>query len=141
MRTINSPLYQKVLETHHLTIGNFYFLENFLIAEINEGIHLDSTNTRTLLKIVNSFFKNRNFGHIINRINKYSVSPLDYASYCKKLDNVVSFSSIIYDNHFDKMNVKIENHFLHKPFHIAKNIEESFLWSEKAIKKTLAISA
>ncbi|AUC81261.1 hypothetical protein [Lacinutrix sp. Bg11-31] len=141
MRTINSPIYKSVIETHHLTIGDFYFFKNLLIAEVKEGIHLDTNNTQTLLKITNSFFKNRPFGHITNRINQYSISPLDIASYSEKLENAVSYCSIIYNNHFDEMNVKIEQHFIKKPYYIANTLEEASFWSKEKVVNTFSISA
>lgn len=141
MNTINSPLYLEVLEKHHLTIGDFYFFENLLIAEVNEGIHLDINNTKTLLKITNSFFKNRPFGHIANRINQYSVSPLDLVCYSDKLLNVVSFSAIVYNNRFDEMNVKIEQHFIKKPFYVANTLEDAVRWSKEKAANMFSISA
>lgn len=141
MRTIDSPIYLEVLEKQHLTIGDFYFFKNLLIAEVKEGIHLDTKNTATLLKIINSFFKDRPFGHIANRINQYSVSPLDLARYSKKLDNVVSFCAIVYNKPYDEMSVKIEQHFLEEPLHIASNLEDAANWSNKKVKDKHPLSA
>ena len=141
MRTIDSTLYGEVLETHHLTIGDFYFFKNLMIAEIKEGIHLELINTKVLLKIINSFFKNKPFSHISNRINRYSISPLDFANYCKKMNNVVSFSAITYNNHLDEMNVKIEQHFLNKPYYIADTLEEAVKLINNNSNGVLSISA
>ena len=141
MRTVDSPLYQDVLETYHLTIGDFYFFKNLIVAEVKEGVHLDTSNTKTLIKITKSFFKNRPFGHVTNRINQYSVSPLDLVHYSNQLENAVSFSSIVYNNHFDEMNVKIEQHFLKKPFYIANNLADAANWAKEKAQNMFTISA
>lgn len=141
MRIIDSPFYEKVIEKHHLTIGDFYFFENLLVSEVKEGIHLDESNTNTLLKITNSFFKNKPFGHVANRINRYSVSPLDFANYCKALIKVESFTTIIYNNYFDEMNIEIEKHFLKKPYYVANNLDDAFLWNKQIIENIETLSA
>lgn len=138
MKITDSPYYKKVVEIHHLDIGNFYFFENMAVSEVNEGAHLDLSNTKTLIKLTNSFYKEKPFSHISNRINKYSVSPIDFANYCKSLENVESFVAIIYNNYFDEMNTQIEKHFIKKPYYVTDNLNDVFLWKSKNLKNLSA---
>ena len=141
MKTIDSTLYQEVLESHHLTIGDFYFFKNIVIADVREGVHLELKNSQTFFEITNSFFKNKPFGYICNRINKYSVSPLEFANYSKELINVKSFLAIACDSYFDKMNTQIEKHFLQKPFEASNNLEDAFFWTKNQVENKYEIFA
>jgi len=142
MKVINSSLFKDVKEIHHLLIGDFYFFENIVIAEIKEGVHIDSISSEPFFKLSNKFYSEKKaFGYISNRINQFSVSPLDFAQYSEKLDNVESFCAVCYSSHFDEMNVQIEKRFSQKPFNATSNLEEAFEWTSKIISQTKNISA
>lgn len=134
MKLISSKLYDSVIETHHLKIGTFYFFDNLVIAEINEGMHIDLESSKDFFIIANEFFANgKPFGYISNRINHFSVSPIDFANYSLKLENIKAFCAITYNNYYDKMNVEIERRFYTKPFYCTNEIEDAVNWSNNII--------
>ncbi|WP_452224677.1 hypothetical protein [Lacinutrix chionoecetis] len=140
MKIVDSPLFECVKETHHLSIGDFYFLKNAIIAEIREGVHIDLESSQEFFEIANSYY-NKPFGYVSNRINQFSVSPMDFANYSVEIENIISFCAVLYDNRFDQMNVQIEKRFSHKPFHIVYKIADAISWTNNNIANFKSISA
>lgn len=138
MKIIDSELYNEIVEKHKLNIGDFYFFKDIIIAEINEGVHLDINNCKAIIKITNQFYKGKPFGHISNRVNQYSVSPLDYENYSNELNSVTCFSTVISNSHFNEMSAEIEKHFIKKPYNISNNIEDALKWTSEIIKESKA---
>ncbi|OIQ24001.1 hypothetical protein [Lacinutrix sp. MedPE-SW] len=138
MRLIDSSLSKYIEETHHLPIGSIYFFEYFVVTEFNEGEHIDLSASETFINLSKSFFSSKKaFGIITNRINRFSVNPLDIKKYSDKLENLESFCSITYNNEYDNMNVEIEKRFTSKPFFITKDFKEAFNWTFKTVTKSL----
>jgi len=113
MKLVSSKLCDSVIEIHHLKIGGtFYFFDNLVIAEINEGAHIDFNTSQEFFEIAKSFFNNdKPFGYISNRIYNFSVSPLDFANYHLKLENIKAFCAITYGTYYGRMNIEIEKRF------------------------------
>ena len=61
-----------------LDFGKFTFIDNILIAELNEGILLDVEKNRKLLEIGRKMFKKGSYGYISNRVHSYAVNPMVY---------------------------------------------------------------
>lgn len=137
MRLINLEIHHLVIETHKLKIGTFYFLDNIVIAEINEGVHLDFKSSEDFFKAAHAFFgTTKPFGYISNRINKFSVSPVDFANYSLKLENIKSFCAITYNNYYDNMNIEIEKRFYTKPFYSTTTINDAIDWTRNVLNNT-----
>jgi len=134
MKLVSSKLCDNVIEIHHLKIGTFYFFDNLVIAEIHEGIHIDFKSSQEFFRIAKVFFSNEKpFGFISNRINNFSVSPLDFANYNLKLENIKAFCAITYGNYYDKMNIEIEKRFYTEPFYSTNEIEDAVNWTTSMI--------
>jgi len=142
MNIVTSKLSDNIIETHQLKIGTFYFFDNFVIAEINEGVHIDLQSSKEFFKVANSFFgKEKPFGYVSNRINHFSVSPLDFANYSLKLENIKAFCAITYDNYYDKMNVEIERRFYTKPFYSTNELEDAVNWTNSIVNGDIKATA
>ena len=51
------------------------FYDRYVIAEINEGVHLDHQHNEALIEITENHYS-KPFVYITNRINSYSVDPM-----------------------------------------------------------------
>ena len=116
MKIINSELSDKIIEQHSVKLGQFYFLKDLVVAEINDGEHIDFESSQNYLKLINKFYgTEKPFGYICNRINYFSISPLDYPKFIKEMPNLSIFG-IVHNNHFDRMNYEVEKRFCIKPY-------------------------
>ena len=116
MKILKSNISDKILEYHSVKHGQFYFLENLVVAEIKEGVHIDFNNSFEFLNLIIEFYgTEKPFGYICNRINNFSISPLDYPKFNESMPNLAMFG-IVHNNHFDRMNYEIEKRFCTKPY-------------------------
>ena len=116
MKIINSELSEKIIEQHSIKLGQFYFLKDLMVAEINNGEHIDFESSQNYLKLINEFYgTEKPFGYICNRVNYFSISPLDFPKFIKVMPNLSIFG-IVHNNHFDRMNYEVEKRFCNKPY-------------------------
>lgn len=126
MKLINSELSDHIIESHKVKAGEFYFLENIVIAEINDGVHFDFDASLESMELIIDFYgKEEPFGYICNRVNNFSISPLDYPKFNSFLKNLAMYG-IVHKNHFDRMNYEIEKRFCRKPYKSFSDLETAF---------------
>ncbi|AZQ44640.1 hypothetical protein [Nonlabens ponticola] len=67
----------KLLE---LEFGTFLLDDNYVIGEINEGVHVDLQINAIIDNLIREHYGNQPIGYISRRINDYSVDPLVHQS-------------------------------------------------------------
>ncbi len=116
MKLIDSKLSGHIIESHEVKSGKLFFLKDIVIAEFNEGVHIDFDSSQDYISLIIDFYGNdRPFGYICNRINNFSISPLDYPKFNRTLTNLAMYG-IVFNNHFDRRNFNIEKRFCNKPY-------------------------
>ena len=126
MKIINSKLSDQILEYHAIGLGQFYFLKDIVVAEINEGVHVDFKASKEFISLISDFYRTEKpVGYICNRINNFSISPLDYPKLISSLPNLTIFG-IIHNNHFDRMNYEIEKRFCNRPYKSFTDLYSAF---------------
>ncbi len=116
MKLIDSKLSGHIIESHEVKSGKLFFLKDIVIAEFNEGVHIDFESSQDYISLIIDFYGNdRPFGYICNRINNFSISPLDYPKFNRALTNLAMYG-IVFNNHFDRRNFNIEKRFCKKPY-------------------------
>jgi len=122
-----SRLKHNQLETPY---GHFYFCDKFIIAEINEGCHIDWKHLEAFIHEVFNFYgKNPKIGYISNRINNYSIDPQNWV----KAQNQYSFllTSAIVTYKKSSYNVAaLEKHFSKLKINRCNSLEEAIHWME-----------
>ncbi|GLB49164.1 hypothetical protein [Neptunitalea lumnitzerae] len=64
---------------HQTKIGTFYFFDEYVITEFNEGVTVSFDSCKDLCFLINKYYGDTTpYGVISNRINSYSVFPTDY---------------------------------------------------------------
>lgn len=114
---LNDTKYSKeIKKTHELEIGTFFFFEKFIVAEINEGENVNYIKCQELIKLAIDFYPNEiKVNYISNRINEYSVSPVDWLKFLKNVDRIKnyyivcssksSFTNLIFEKLFFKKRI------------------------------------
>ena len=106
----------QIIDSHKVNSGKLYFLKDIVIAEFDEGVHIDfNTSQEHISHIIDFYGYERPFGYICNRINDFSISPQDYPKFNETLNNLGMYG-IVNKNHLDSMNYNIEKQFCNKPF-------------------------
>ncbi len=126
MKFVKSKLSHQILEYHSISLGQFYFLKNIIVAEINEGVHVDFNASKEFISLIIDFYgTEKPIGYICNRVNNFSISPLDYPKFNRSLPNLTIFG-IVHNNHFDRMNYEIEKRFCNKPYKAFSDLYTAF---------------
>lgn len=110
MTVFESKLRKHVKDTLTLDIGTLHFLDKIAIIEFKLGVHLTMDNTKHLFETIDSYFNSQHFGLISNRINSYSIQPLDMKRTKDAYENFKFYASVSTDK-ASKMNGEIENSF------------------------------
>ncbi|WP_179338412.1 hypothetical protein [Winogradskyella ludwigii] len=103
--------------------------DNYVITVINEGVVITLEHNETLLKVAESYFSNKPFVYISNRINSYSVDPKVYF----KTEQIPTIKglAVVTNNYQVKVNAKIEKMFFNKPFEIFTELEDAVAWANE----------
>lgn len=126
----DSIFYSEVKKEMNLPYGDFYFFDGFIVSEIFEGINFSWEEAKPVVYEATSFYggDGRELIYISNRINKYSVKPLDwlnFASYSFKLRGyaVVNYSEAA------SINSILESMFVKSKFKTFKDLMDAMQWA------------
>lgn len=111
-----------------LDFGKLIFIDNILVAELNEGILLDVEKNRILLKIGRKVFKNGSYGYISNRVNSYAVNPMIYLD--SSSTPTLKAIAVVSTNPICRQNTMLERQFYknNNSFEVFKTLEEAINW-------------
>ncbi|CAM3384457.1 hypothetical protein [Aequorivita lipolytica] len=115
----------KIME---MEIGNYFFYGNVVIVEAKEGIMLSYKKDLSVILLIQNITEGKPWVYISNRVNSYSIQPLDY-KYLNKVPSlkalgVVNFSEVGY------LNSELEAKFCKKPFQMFYNLNEAVIWGK-----------
>ncbi|MEH6763245.1 MAG: hypothetical protein V7655_02000 [Aequorivita antarctica] len=121
---LDFPL-KKKLETE---IGMVYFYNNIVVFEAKEGIIMSyKTGFSILLKGL-SFLGTKPWVLISNRVNSYSIKPMDY-KYLNKVPTLRAVGVVNY-HELGHSNAELEAKFCKKPFQMFDNLTEAVVWGK-----------
>ncbi|HCW65131.1 MAG TPA: hypothetical protein DG752_10725, partial [Leeuwenhoekiella sp.] len=77
MKVKNTHLIHLIREEHRFNFGSFYFFDDFIISEINEGELFEWDKAQKVLEVGEKFYKNKGsqVNYISNRVHDYSIKP------------------------------------------------------------------
>jgi len=118
---------------HSFDFGNVYFLSHILISEFNEGITISYKHALDFLNLAEEFYQgDKNVIYISNRVNSYSVKPLDWIKIKNKY-NCVKSIGIVHYNKLGKRFLNIEKLFCPVPIKDFNSLDESIAWAASDI--------
>ncbi|MCK8522043.1 hypothetical protein M0D21_10720 [Aquimarina sp. D1M17] len=129
IKNINTPLLNK----HEIDIGWFYFYENFVIGNVNEGLDLNFDSGKKLYELIQFYYKDQiPFTYISQRINSYSFKPTRIYGAEDYFPNLKGYAIVIYDPVNYKV-AKLEETFTAMPTYITNDLEDAIDWSNNII--------
>lgn len=105
--------------------------ENYMVVEMDAGVHISLKDNTTLIGIVDTYFKNKPFVYITNRVNSYSVDPAIYKE-TSKIKNLVGLC-VVSKNFMAKSAAQIEKLFFYKSFEIFDTLPEAIKWAKTTL--------
>ena len=110
------------------SFGTYFFFDNFVISELNEGIHFDWQKIEEVIfTIVEYYGDDFKIGYISNRVNSYSINPQLWVDFYNEYDFIVAGAVVAY-NDFNYMNATLEKHFSKNSIKRCNSLNEAVDW-------------
>ena len=124
----NLPPEFQLTKIMEMEIGNYFFYGNVVIVEAKEGIVLSYKKDLSIVLLILNITEGKPWVYISNRVNSYSIKPLDY----KYLNKVPSLKALGVVNYTDagNLNSDLEAKFCKKPFQRFENLTQAVLWGK-----------
>ena len=132
MKISNTQIINKSHQYCATNVGELYFFKNYLVAELKEGVIIDSNSFAEVQHCVYHYYGNRPFGFIANRVNSYSINLSDTSKFNKDFPNLVAYAVISYNELCEKV-YKVEDHFFKYNRRLFKNLEKGVSWVENIL--------
>ncbi len=108
------------------------FYDGYVVAKINEGVHLDQEHNAALIEVVEEYY-NKPFVYITHRVHSYSVDPNVYPRTTKV--KLLKGFAVVSEKYQAKINAQIEQMFFEKPFEIFTKLDDAIKWANDIITK------
>ncbi len=117
-----------------LPFGYFYFFENFVVSELNEGVHFNWQRVKILSDLVLSHYgKKDDLVYISNRVNSYSIEPQSWLKFDKKYHFFQASGIIAYDQR-GGLSVVLERLFSKERIKRFRSLKEAVDWATELTK-------
>lgn len=82
-------------DTYILPFGTFHFYENFIVAQVKDGISFNVEMVDTILELVNNHYGTKqNVGYISHRIHSYNVDKKVWIKMLKEGSRFSSYATV-----------------------------------------------
>ena len=123
------------LVKHQLYFGNFYFYENYIIAEVAEGVFFDWKKALIVIDLAEAFYGKMAMPHYIShRIHKYHVNPADWLNFFQ-MGHTLSSYILVHKHRSSIFNLKFEKMFYRGKVLQFYNLFEAVNWVKSLDKK------
>ena len=121
---------ESIEDVYILQTGIFYFFENYIVSEINEGIHFTWQEAKELIGLAYQHYGNdKKISYISNRINTYSVKPQDWIRFFTEDHNLEHYAIVTYSKS-SFMTAALEKLFFKSKMKRFENLDAAIKWVE-----------
>ncbi|MGC1632601.1 MAG: hypothetical protein WA749_10875 [Gelidibacter sp.] len=108
--------------------GNFYLCNNFIVSELDEGIHFDWDKILEVIGAAIDYYgENLKIAYISNRVQSYSIEPQLWQKFHKEFDFIIATATVAY-NDFGYINASIEKQFTKNSLKRCDDLDEAISW-------------
>lgn len=126
-----TEFYSEVRKVISVPYGDFYLFDHFVVSEIHEGVTFSWEEHAKPIVLAISEYYNNTGGHIVyisNRINNYSVKPVDWLLFFKYSFKLAGYA-IISNSEKGFLNAKLESLFIRSKFKAFDNFYDAVQWA------------
>lgn len=121
--------FKNIREIREYEFGIFYFFENLVISEINEGIHFDwEMATKAVEAAYEVIGRDNPIAYISNRVNNYSVVPADWRKFYFNRHQLDLYS-VVGQTHGNFASLVLERMFFRNNIRQFSDLEEAIEWT------------
>jgi hypothetical protein len=117
-----------------IDFAQLFFFDNYVISQLQEGVLLEASNSKTLINALEDHYQDKPFVYIANRTFAYNVSPMLYreASNMDKLKGIC----IVTSKTLSQDTARFEGKFYDKEFYVCETITTGINWALELLKKS-----
>lgn len=131
MLVAQSELKYELEDVYILSCGIFYFFEDFIISEINEGVHFDWETAQDIIELaLDHYGSGSKISYISNRVHSYSIEAQDWLKFFKSRHTLRSFAVVTYSKS-GLINVMMEKIFFKSRIKTFENLYDATEWVSK----------
>lgn len=131
MLLIESTLHFDLEDVHILESGTFYFFEDFIVSEINEGVNFNWRQAQEVIKLAeNHYGVNAKVAYISNRHYSYSLVPQDWLTFFEARNSISAFAVVSY-NKRQRSDILIERLFFKSKIKKFYDLHEAIVWARE----------
>ncbi|MEW7277904.1 hypothetical protein ABW636_04860 [Aquimarina sp. 2201CG1-2-11] len=133
----DSSFYKDAIHELNYPCGNFYLFESFVIGEINEGVVYSwDDHAKEMAEEISHLYdyNGENIMYISNRVNSYSVKPLDWIKFFKNNYKLKGYSIVSYSQK-GLLTSLVEKLFFKDNFQSFDNLEDAIAWAKWLAKE------
>lgn len=108
--------------------GTLYITKQFVVSELNEGIHVDYDIASELISRFSKQIRSgTKIGYIANRYNSYSFNPQLWVEFNNEYDFLVASAIVSYSD-FSYLSASLEKQFFSKSLKRCSSLDEAIEW-------------
>lgn len=128
MLVSESELKYELEDVYILSSGVFYFFKDFIISEINEGVHFNWEEAQDIIELaLNHYGSGSKISYISNRVYSYSIEAQDWLKFFKQRHTLKSFAVVTYSKG-SLINVMMEKIFFKSKIKTFENLYDAAEW-------------
>ncbi|MEP2937335.1 MAG: hypothetical protein ABJM06_02995 [Gilvibacter sp.] len=115
MRVDKSLIYKFCEAEYNLPFADIYFFDEFVISQAREGVTFSKSELISLIGAITKHFpEETSFDFISNRVNDFSIDPIDLKWFLGTFKNMRSYNVAYYESP-SKANITLETLFVPVP--------------------------
>ncbi|XLS27595.1 hypothetical protein ACJD0Z_10340 [Flavobacteriaceae bacterium M23B6Z8] len=116
-------------ELHTFSFGKMYFFEHMMVSEFKEGILFTYDHAVEFIDKAEAYYgSEKKLVYISNRVNSYSVDPVDWIKLGFSYKNLLAIGVVNY-TFFKKKVFYVEKMFCRKPMKSFSSLNEAVDWA------------
>ena len=128
MLVAESKLKHELEDVYILSTGVFYFFDDFIISEINEGVHFNWEAAQDIIELaLNHYGSGSRISYISNRVYSYSIEAQDWLKFFKSRHSLRAFAVVTYSKS-GLINVMMEKIFFKSKIKTFENLYDAADW-------------
>ncbi|AZQ43385.1 hypothetical protein [Nonlabens ponticola] len=128
----DSIYYENVIREITLECGDFYFFESHLVSEIHEGVLFGGEEALDIFSEAISFYNGtdrpKHFVYISNRVNDYSLRPVDWLQF-KFMNRFMKGFATVDNRPRAAQNAMLLEKFVPSKFKLFANMSDAMIWA------------
>lgn len=110
--------------------GNFFIFDNYVVGEINEGVHFDWDIAKDIIQKVYLHFgtSDIHIAYVSNRVYSYSVQPKDWLNFYRDRHKLKCIAIVAY-NKQGVLSLVLEKIFSKSPIRKFRTIDYAVDWA------------